>query len=429
MRSTLRGRFMLAACAALLAITTAAGCSSSDEEPSAAGGEKVRLVINDFGNFGYTQLIKEYMRDHPNIEVVERQSEFNQHHQRLAQQLAAGSGAGDIEAVDEGFIVQFKSQPENFVNLLDHGAGDLKDRWLPWKWEQSLSADGNYQIGLGTDVGGLGVCYRRDLFQQAGLPTDRAEVAKLWPTWDAFIETGQRFQASSKAKWVDAATNMYNPILMQQAQGYYDRSNNLIIETNPGVKLAWDTTVKMIDADESAKLTAFTAQWNAGFQQGSFATVACPAWMMGYIQEQAPKTKGNWDVATVPGGGGGNWGGSFLTVPKQSDHPKEAYDLAAWLTAPEQELRIFQETGNLPSIPRLYEDTALVDFKSEFFNNAPVGQIFTASAKELKPQYLGPQNGPVRQAVENALRSVEQGNLSSDAAWQRAVNDAKRAAG
>jgi cellobiose transport system substrate-binding protein len=407
----------------------ATSCADSDSEGSSDSG-KIKLVINDFGNFGYKDLIKEYQQSHPNIEIAERTSEFNAHHQRLSQSLAAGTGAGDIEAVDEGFIVQFRAQPQNFNNLLDLGADKLKDRWLDWKWQQSLSGDGKTQIGLGTDVGGLAMCYRKDLFAKAGLPTDRDQVSALWRTWDAFIETGRRFEAAKTgAHWVDAATNMFNPILAQQPQGYYDESDKLIMDTNAGVRQAWDTTVRMIEAGQSAKLTAFTNQWTSGMQKGTFATIACPAWMLGYIKENAPKTQGMWDIAAVPGGGGGNWGGSFLTIPKQSKHPKEAYELAAWLTAPEQELRIFKETGNLPSEPELYKDPAVAAYKNPFFNNAPVGEIFTSSAESLKPQYLGSKNGPVRQAVENALRQVESGRLKADAGWDRALKDAKRAAG
>jgi cellobiose transport system substrate-binding protein len=76
--------------------------------------------------------------------------------------------------------------------------------------------------------------------------------------------------------------------------------------------------------------------------------------MMGYIKDQAPATAGKWDIAPIPGGGG-NWGGSFLTIPKQSKNQQEAYKLAEWLPAPEQTLKIFKATGNLPSQVELYD--------------------------------------------------------------------------
>ena len=68
----------------------------------------------------------------------------------------------------------------------------------------------------------------------------------------------------------------------------------------------------------TAKLKSFSTEWNAGFKNGSFATVACPAWMTGYIKEQSgDENAGKWDIASVPGGGG-NWGGSFLGVPSRA---------------------------------------------------------------------------------------------------------------
>jgi len=168
-------------------------------------------------------------------------------------------------------------------------AASIQSRWLPWKWAQSLSADGKTQIGLGTDVGGLAMCYRKDLFQQAGLPTDRQQVSALWPDWQSFISTGEKFQAAAKSgvKWVDSATNMLNPIIAQQPVGYFDSSDQLVFDSNPGIRSAWDDTMAMISKKESAGLAAFSPEWNAGFKNGTFATVACPAWMTGYIKEQA----------------------------------------------------------------------------------------------------------------------------------------------
>jgi cellobiose transport system substrate-binding protein len=155
--------------------------------------------------------------------------------------------------------------------------------------------------------------------------------------------------------------------------------------------------------------------------------LACPAWMMGYIQGQAPDTKGKWDVAAIPGGGG-NWGGSFLTIPKQGKNQAAAWDFINWAVQPAQQITIFKNIGNLPSQPALYADPAIVDFKNPFFSDAPVGKIFSDTAKNLTPQYLGKKSGPVRVAVENVLRKVEQGKTKGDAAWQEAVKEAQKAA-
>ena len=421
-----------AALLATVALSTAA-CGGNDGGAGSAGKEKITLRVSTFGKFGYTDLYKQYMKDHPNVTVVETaEGDLGKYNTQLIQRIAAGSGAGDVVALEEGQIVNFVQSADKFVNLQDYGSNDLKGNFLPWKYANATTADGKTTIGLGTDVGGLAMCYRRDLFQKAGLPTDRTEVAKLWPTWDDYIATGKRYEAGikdPKSHFVDSATNTYNSILMQSSDHtYFDRDEKLVIDSNPGVKAAWDESLKMVDSGLSAKLKSFSPEWNAGFKSGSFATLACPAWMTGYIKDQAgAENSGKWDITTVPGGGG-NWGGSWLGVPKQSKHQKEAVELAKFLTSGSSQLAAFKAVGNLPSNPTLYTDPALKDATNEYFNNAPVGELFVAGAANLKPVFLGAKNQPVRDAVENAMRSVEGGQRSAADGWKEAVSGAQKAA-
>ncbi|MFI6284487.1 extracellular solute-binding protein [Streptomyces sp. NPDC051018] len=413
---------VLVAVGTLVAALTA-GCGSGD-----SGGGKVRLTIGTFNDFGFKDLYKEYMEKNPDVTIVERVSDYQTHHKQLATQLAAGRGAPDVVAVEGDFLAQFTAQPQKFRNLYDFGAGELESQWLPWKWAQS-KADAKTQIGLGTDVGGLAICYRKDLFEKAGLPSDRKSVSGLWPDWESYIRTGERFmEAKTGAKFFDSGALMFNAVLGQAPKAFYDEDDSLIVETNPAVKESFDLVTKATEAGLSANIAAFSPAWGTAFQQGKFATVTCPAWVTAFIQSQAPKTSGQWDIASVPGGGGGNWGGSWLTVPKQSKNADEAYKLAQWLTAPEQAMKVFKKIGNLPSTPSLYEDPAMTGFRKPFFGDAPIGQIFTDSAKALKPQYQGPASAAVRLAVQNGIRRVEQGSESPAEAWKKAVSDAKKAA-
>ncbi|MDI1466443.1 extracellular solute-binding protein, partial [Catellatospora sp. KI3] len=188
------------------------------------------------------------------------------------------------------------------------------------------------------------------------------------------------------------------------------------VETNPGVKKAWDLTIDAINKGLSAKIAAWSADWNAGMANGSFVTLACPSWMMAYIQSQAKDSSGKWDIAGIPGGGG-NWGGSFLTLPKQGKNVAEAAKLAKWLVAPEQQAKVFRALGNFPSTVSLYEQPVIKDFKNPFFNNAPVGQIFSQSVNTMVPQYMGPKSGDINTAIQNGLTRVEQGKQKPDEAW------------
>lgn len=424
-------RIAAAAASALVVGVLAAGCGGSDSDGS--GSEKMTLRVNLFGQFGYKDLYKKFEADHPGVKIVETaEGDLGKYNTKLSQQIAANAAAGDVVAIEEGQTVNFLQTADKFVNLQDHGYNELKDAYLPYVANAATSADGKTTIGLGTDVGGLAMCYRRDLFEKAGLPSDREEVGKLWPTWDDFITTGEKFNdgiKNDKIHFIDAATNVYNSILMQGGdETYFDRDNKLIVDSNPAVKNAWDLANKMIDAKLTAKLQAFTDEWNAGFKNGSFATIACPAWMTGYIKGQAGDAfSGKWDIATVPGGGG-NWGGSWLAVPKSSKHQDMAIKLIKFLSSEEGQMGAFKSEGRLPSLPALYDTPELKDAKNPYFNDAPIGQLFVAGAKNLKPVYLGAKNVPVRDAFENVLRSVEGGQRNADDGWSEAIKASEKAA-
>jgi hypothetical protein len=169
----------------------------------------------------------------------------------------------------------------------------------------------------------MAMAYRTDLFKQAGLPTNREEVAKLWPTWPDYVKTGQAYMAKAPANsaFMDSASGMFNAMVGASPNQYYDQSGKPIYDTNPLVKDAWNLSMQAIQLKETAKLKQFDTAWNQAFSTGAFATIAAPSWMIGYIQGQAgAKGAGKWDVTTAPGGTG-NWGGSYLAVPKASKHP------------------------------------------------------------------------------------------------------------
>lgn len=424
MNTRFRGQRFKGGAVVLVVAGVVAACVAA----GTAGAERtadVTLRISLFGDFGYHDLYKKFEAAHPGVTIKEEIKSYPDHHSGLAKSIATGAGAADVAAVEVGFITQFKAQPQNFVNLRQFGASALKSRWLPWKWQQSLGRKGE-QIGLGTDVGSLAICYRRDLFKQAGLPSDRASVSKLWPTWQAYVATGQRYQANAPkgTSFFDSGSNVFNAMVGQLNPAYYNSSGKVIVGSNPAVKSAWNLTTGAVQKGLSAGFPAFSDEWNTGYKKGSFATVTCPAWMMGYIQGQAPATKGKWDIAAVPGGGG-NWGGSFLTIPKQSKNAKVAYDLIKFLTSPASQAYVFKQTGNLPSQPALYASKAITGFKNPFFNNAPVGKIFTTSAKRLKPQITGPNQGDIQTASTNAIQRVEEKKQSPDASWKQFLKDVK----
>jgi cellobiose transport system substrate-binding protein len=428
---------LLAVAGALVLATVGCGgdeSTSGSPENAAANNEKVTLTVGLFGTFGYKEagLYDEYMQLHPNVTIKESSIEFEQdYYQALQTHLAAGAGLSDVQGIEVARIAEVtQTQADKFVDLRDLGADDLKDTFFPWKWDAATSADGAV-VGLGTDTGPLAICYRTDLFKQAGLPTDRDKLASMWQTWPDFIEVGKQYAANAPddSAFMDSASGYYNAIIGQSETQYYDEDGNAIYDSNPAVKEAWDLAVQAIQAGLTAKLKQFDQPWNQAFANGRFATIACPAWMIGYIKGQAGDSgSGKWDVAPIPGGGG-NWGGSYLAIPAASKHQQEAYELIKWLTAPEQQVKMWTQAQHFPSSSTAADDDAVAAATDEYFSNAPVGELFKESAENLTVATLGPKDGVIKDTISNGLLRIDQQGQDPDTAWQKTMDDIESAIG
>ncbi|WP_344275793.1 ABC transporter substrate-binding protein [Actinomadura napierensis] len=434
MRAIMR-RGLGTAMAVVLAGGLAAACGGDDKGKKDSDSGPVTLTVDVFGEVGYDQLYKQYEQSHPGVTIKQRKvSDLDTYKPRIQQWMATGSGAGDVVMLEEGILPLYMQQRSKFLNLFDYGGKALQDKFLPWKWQMGLSPDGKQLVGLGTDVGPLAMCYRKDLFKKAGLPTDRDAVGKLWPTWDAFLQTGQKFQQKvSGSKWLDGPTGLFRATVLQNAgagpgYSFFDKDDKLVFDTNPAVKQAFDTALKFEQSKLTSDMSIFTPPWQAGLKRDTFATVPCPSWMLGGIEQfSGASGKGKWDVATTPGGSG-YWGGSWLAVPKQTKHAKQAAALAEFLTSPQGQIGAYKSANTFPSSPQAEQDPAVAGSTSAYFNDAPAGKIFGDLVAAVKPVHLGPKNEDVRAAVENVLISVGQGKVKPDEAWSKAVEAAKKAA-
>lgn len=420
------------ACAASLALV-ATGCTSAGTSTGTTS-DPITLTVTTFGSMGMDGLYSQYEADHPGIKIKATNIDTGGNARTDAfTKIAAGSGLSDVLAVEEGWLGAIQNVSTQFNDLKDYGADKIKDRWVPWKLAQGTDKDGRI-IGYGTDIGPEGLCYNSKAFAAAGLPTDRAAVADLLggsdSTWDKYFAVGKQYQAATGKAWFDQSGFIWNSMVNQLPEGYYTSDGKLNVENNADLKAAW---TKLADAN-AAGLSAKQSQWDwnkgTSFTDGTFATFMCPGWMLGVVQGQVKAAGGDatgatagWDFADVFPGGAANWGGSFLTVPTQSKHPKEAAELAAWLTDTKQEVAEFQAQGPFPSVTAAQSDPALAAATgvSAFFNDAPIAEILTKRAEGIKAQFKGPDDSTIQEQVFGpSAISLDQG-VSGDKAWADAM--------
>ncbi|MFI8992505.1 ABC transporter substrate-binding protein [Streptomyces sp. NPDC053542] len=428
-------RRSLAVVAAAAALGLVAGCGGSGAADTGGGIKdgKVTITMGLYGVMGFkeTGLLERYEKEHPDVTIkAEVAGDEQTYYTALQTHLAAGSGLKDIQGIEVGRAKELvDTRAATFADLSKTpGTG----HFLPWKQNQVTTADKKV-IGLGTDIGPMAVCYRKDLFAQAGLPTDREKVAELWAgDWSKYVDAGRKFKAGSKkdgVAFMDSASGLFNAMIYGSSQQFYDTKGKLIYQDNPVVTGAWKLASEAASADLTAKLRQFQPGWDPGLANGTFATTVCPAWMLAHISEKAgPGNKGKWDVAKAPKGA--NWGGSFLGVMERSPVKEEAKKLVAWLTAPEQQAYVFEKLGNFPSSQQALKAPEVADAESAYFSDAPIGEIFGAAAREIPDkQVLGRKDGAIKDIFQQGLTLIEAQGKSPDAAWRTTDDRIKKATG
>ncbi|MET9500922.1 extracellular solute-binding protein [Streptomyces sp. NPDC006259] len=424
-------RVVVLATVATMGAGLLAGCAddgddkASDGSSSGGGKDKTTITLGLFGTMGFKEagLYAEYEKLNPNIKIAENVTERNEnYYPALVNHLTTNSGLQDIQAVEVGNIAEVVSTQAAKLQDLSKVSGVNKSDWLDWKWAQATTKDGK-TIGFGTDVGPMAICYRKDLFEAAGLPSDRAEVGKLWAgDWNKFVSVGTQYKAKAPkgTTFMDSPGGLLNAVLSSEKEKFYDSSGEIIYKSNPAVKSAFDLTAKAAEQGLVGAQTQFQPAWDTTIANSKFAAMACPPWMLGYIKGKSkPEAAGKWDVAVAPKSG--NWGGSFLSVPSSGKNVKEAEKLAAWLTAPAQQAKLFKVQGSFPSAPGTYTMAEVTGAKNEMTGDAPIGTIFAEAAKSSPVQVIGPKDQIIQQGLtDNGVILVTKGK-SPEEAWNTAT--------
>ena len=414
----------------------AAGCSSTESDTtsatdgamSSAAQEPITLTVATFNNFGYSDaMLQEYMDLNPGVTVVHNvAATSNDARTNYFAKLGAG-GLSDVEAIEVDWLPEVMQYSDKLAEL-----PSVDGRWLDWKTAAATDADARL-IGYGTDIGPEAVCYNSALFEEAGLPTDPADVAALLEgDWDTYFKVGQQYNDATGKAFFDGAGGTYQGMINQVEAAYEDpATGEIIAATNKEVEDIF-LQLTAASATQSAHLSQWSPDWNAGMANGGFATMLCPGWMLGVIKGNAANIT-TWNVADVFPGGGGNWGGSYLTVPADGKNVEAATALADWLTAPEQQLKALAEAGTFPSQMVALDDEAALNTamaagdeptNASFFNSDSLGTIFKnrAAAVSVSP-FKGANYFKVNDVIQNALTRVEDGSQDAATSWAQALTE------
>lgn len=404
----------------LLAVLMISGCSSGS-----SSNDNVKTLTLWYWNRSIDDnLIKSVQKQFPGIRL-NAQKIGGDFKSKLKTTLAAGTGGPDIVAFND-WVTELFPNADRFYDLYELGAGDIEQDYLDWKWKLGVTPQGK-MIALPMDTGPTALFYRADLFEQAGLPSDPEEVHKLMGTWEDYFAAGQKLQEAlgGKVKLTDNIGNIYTQVNAQSDKIYFDKDENFIGEDpSSSMKKAWDLAVKASQMGLLVNASTFSSEWNAAANNGKIASFVGAVWSKEILMQAAPDTSGKWRVARAPGGDGNN-GGSFLAIMKTSKHPQEAFDVIQWLENPENQVTSFKEINLFPSAKKALDSDAMKQ-KEEFFGGQVTGEIFSESARNVKPAYFGTKYANLNGIVGRELSTVAIQGKDPDKAWEDALSRVKK---
>jgi multiple sugar transport system substrate-binding protein len=324
--------------------------------------------------------IKLFTTKYPKIKVnVTNVGQGAQHYQKLRTAIQAGQGAPDVAQVEFQYLNSFTLGEGDLLDLTPYAPATLKDSFPAWVWSQVNTNGGLW--GIPQDTGPMGLLYREDLLQQAGLEAPK--------TYDDFAAGAQTYHSKNpKSYLVNVAPNepgQFVAYLWQAGVRPFSFDGQQTVK----VDLASDqakTVAKfwgdLVTSDTASNDPDFTDSWYQGLANGKSATLPIAAWGPVFLQGTAAKTSGKWRAADLPQWdastvASSNWGGSTDAVLKLSKNQVAASQLALFInTDKESALKFANEQFLFPALNEILEDPSFLNQEFKFYGGQKVNEKF-----------------------------------------------------
>ncbi len=385
------------AAVALVGTIALAGCSSSSGTTASGGTDagacapasgKVDLTFTTWVP-GMDKVVDIWNKKNPDIQVkVQSGPNGNSGtYQNFFNQVKAGN-APDLGQIEYDALPNFRVQDavENIAackNILD-----AKSQFVDWTWNQVTFGEDKAVYAIPQDSGPVAMYYRKDLFEQAGIPVPT--------TWAEYADAAAKIKAlgSYITNFPKTDVNWFAGMVWQNGGQWFKNDG-----TNWSVQLTSDKSTevadywqKLIDNGEVSKLASFSDEWNNSFNTGGQWTWISAVWGATTLSSGAPDTSGKWAVAPMPqwkagDNAAGNWGGSSTAVLKGSKHPYEASQFALWLNTDPEALALANKLGGL--YPATTAGGGLDAFSggSDFYGGQKIYDVFAKASAAVNPNF------------------------------------------
>ncbi len=362
-------------------------------------------------------LMPDFEREHPGVHVRVQQIPWTAAHEKLLTAYV-GNATPDLAQLGNTWIPEFVAL--NALLRLDSLAGTSTEvrppSYFPGIWRTNLVNGELYGVPWYVDTRVL--FYRKDLLAQAGYPAP----ATTWAQWrDAMRAVKARGGRGRYA--IFAPFNEWNvPVILglQAGSPLLKEEGRYGAFGEPPFRRAFDFYLDLYRSG-LAPVLGINDIGNVyqEFERGTFAMWITGPWNIGEFRRRLPREmQEKWGTAPLPGpegaasGGGVSMaGGSSVVLFRRSHRHAEAWQLAEYLARPEQQLRFYRLTGDLPARTEAWRDSALA--------GDPAAHAFWEQLQRVVPLPQVPEWELIATRVFDYVEQAVRGNVSTDTALAR----------
>jgi len=377
-------------------------------------GEITHWVWGDYEIRG----AKDFNKYYPDIKVNYVSIAQDEYQKKLMSTAASGLEMPDVanlEMTPRGALVNM-----DVWERLDAEPYNLnKDELVPFCIPLISNKKGEIvSVQIDNCVGGY--AYNRELAKKYFGTDDPAEMEKLFPTLEAFVEAGKKVASESGGK----------DVLFQGVDDAFYACFGLFTD-EPWVtdgKLTMDKSVlpsfqfieKLVSANALGKYIQWSPAWNSSFAQNNIVFIPAPSWHISFtIKANDKDSKGKYGLMSPPGGGF-SWGGTSYSIPKSIPEKNKmlAWTYIKWFTMSEEGQRCFVTEHQTPGLYLPAYDTDIYAPRpDEYFGGQDIMSKLLEIAKNpnTKVRPMTEYDQTIMDCITPIFRELEKGMSAEDA--------------
>ncbi|MGH2557929.1 MAG: ABC transporter substrate-binding protein [Thermomicrobiales bacterium] len=369
---------------------------------------------------------------YPDVTVKVEAFGNDTYHDKLLTALVSGSGP-DVAMVEIGNVAKFKDKP-GFVDLAQepYNAAQFAEGYVDFAWGYVSDQESGRVFTLPKNTGPGGLFYRRDIFEEVGLPTPPEEVQGLLATWDDLITVGQEVVVEGERWMVSSPGQIFNAILAQAGVSYFNEAGELQLQ-DPAYKAALEYVQQATEAGIISPFDDWSPEWGASLESGGVAVHLWGNWFGGLLKSvYAQGAEGKWGVAAAPAYNevsAYNSGGDFIGILEASDKKDIGWAFVQFVTQDPESLKTMYLENDLYPAWHAVLTAEWMNTEDPYYAGQNVNTVFSVVSEQMQPPITNPNDPVVNQALDDALISVAEGKATVDEALAQAEEQIKSSIG